>query len=199
MQSGVYQELQNFVNKFYDPSRTGYRQMSELVASKVNSIDTESDWSRLIGFMRSDYGDVEDLAFMQFPNRELRIVDYELVEGYRVSKLFTVCLSLLCPFYTLFYDYAFAIQAPTGHYVDISRICFLKDEKFGMISRNLDISNIMKIVGTLFPDYRYVDHYPLMTWSAESGPPFGAFESATTKYTFYQYLFDRYQPEKVYM
>jgi hypothetical protein len=135
---------------------------------------------------------------MQFPNRELKITSRELIKPYRVDKNLTVCLSLLCPYYTMFYDYSFGISNTSGGFLELTRICFLNSDKFALITRKLNVTDVGKLVEAQYPGYQYANHYQLMTWSAENGLPFKTFPSDRTKYTFYEYLFDPYQPDKVY-
>lgn len=195
MEETIYKKLLAAIQKYYpidDLGKNNYREAEDLVLLKIEQIDFVTEWSKVVDELEKDF-DVMNMDFLQFPNLKLYLEEIQIISHYKVRSNFTLCLSLLCPFYTYFFEYDIQVKTNTGFY-PLTKIGFLTEEKFRMIKRDIPLNKIQSIVKSQFPDYNYVDHYPLMTNMIKSGMPYGA-GSEESEYSLYQFLFDKDQPE----
>jgi hypothetical protein len=188
MDKELYQELVNTISGYYPITNTENNQIREIVSDKINHLEEPSVFKSLCKDFQ-EMGNVEDFSYMQFPNRKFYLEEIEDVGNYRTYKNFAVCISMLCPYYTFFYEFQFRIKTTNG-FLGLSQICFLNDEKFSLIRRDLDIKKIDTMIKARFPHHSYVDHYALLANEIDKGLPFGEFETGKKGFSIFRYLFD---------
>jgi hypothetical protein len=188
MDKELYQELVNIISGYYPITNNGSNQISEIVTDKINHLENPSDFKSLCKDFET-IGHVEDFSYMQFPNKKFYLEEITDTGIYRTYKNFAVCISLLCPYYTFFYEFQFKVKTTEG-FLGLSQICFLNDKKFDLIRRELDLKKIDSMIKARFPHYSYVDHYALLVNEVEKGLPFGEFETEKKQFSIFRYLFD---------
>ncbi|MEI9920871.1 MAG: hypothetical protein WDO14_19065 [Bacteroidota bacterium] len=196
MDHELYQEILNTISAYYPILNPGSSQLSEIISGKIENLDAPSDFKSLCRDLTS-IGKVEDLSYLQFPNLKLQVEDVENVGNYRTLKNFAVCISMLGPYYTFFYEIQFKMKTSDG-FLELSRVCFLKDEKFKFIRKDLDFAEIDSKIKSKYPTYRYVDHYSLLVNEVDRGLPYGELETDKKKYSFFRYLFDTATFDKIF-
>lgn len=122
----------------------------------------------------------------------------ETTGPYEVIKKFTVCLSLLCPYYTFYYDYKFIVDVKNGK-LQLATVCFLNDEKFTHIKGDLSLELITSKIKDQYPTYDYISHFVLMNDKINKGTPYSMLSvDDTEKFSFFEYLFYPQLPTQIY-
>jgi len=183
----LYNELLNTISGYY-PITNENIQIREIVADKINHLDDPSSFKSLCEDFET-IGHVEDFSYSQFPNKKLYLEEIEDIGMYRTYKNFAVCISLLCPYYTFFYEFQFKLKMEEG-FLGLSQICFLRDKKFDLIQQDIDLSRIDSMIKARFPHHSYIDHYALIVNETSKGLPFGEFETGKNEFSIFRYLFD---------
>jgi hypothetical protein len=188
MDKELYQNLINFISSYYPIIDSESNELRKIVSEKINQLEDPTPFKLLCKDFEA-IGQVEDCSYLQFPTRKFYLEKIEDIGMYRVFKNFAVCISLLCPYYTFFYEFQFKIKTADG-FVGLSQMCFLKDKKFDFIRDEFDLKKIDSLIKAQFPEYSYIDHYILLANEINRGLPFGEFESEKKEFSFFRYLFD---------
>lgn len=188
MDKELYKKLIEMISGYYPTTGMENNQIKEIVSNKINHLDGPSSFKSLCKDLES-IEDVEDVSYLQFPNLKLYLQHIEDISTYRVYKNFAVCISLLCPYYTFFYEYDFRIKSKTG-FLPISKIGFLDDDKLAIVRRQIDIQNVDSLIKSRFPHHSYVNHYLLLANSVDFGPTFGEPIKGNGRNSIFRYLFD---------
>jgi hypothetical protein len=189
MDKELYKELIRVIESYYPITNERQSVIRKVINDKIDNLDNHNSVLKLLCNDLMSVGHVEDFSYLQFPNLKIYIEHIEDEYHFRTYKNFAICISLLCPYYTYFYEYDFRIKTSEG-FLRISKICFLKDDKFKFLTKNLDVNQIDSIIKLKFPNYSFVNHQALIENKMEAGLPYGAFDFSETKYSFMEYLFD---------
>lgn len=188
MEKELYDELLNVISGYYPITNQEDNLIKEIVSDKINHLEDRSSFKLLCEDFET-IGSVEDFSYLQFPNRKLILEEIEDVGVYRIYKNFAVCISLLGPYYTFFYEYQFRVKNEKGFFL-LSHICFLKDEKFKSIKKNFDLEKIDSMIKSRYPNHSYVNHYHLLMNEIDKGVPFGQLDLEKKMHSMFLYLFD---------
>jgi len=188
MDKELYKELLNIIAGYYPITNNESNQLREIVSEKVNHLEDSSNFKFLCEDLEA-IGHVEDFSYLQFPNNKLYLEEIEDIGNYRTYKNFAVCISLLCPYYTFFYEFQFKLKTDEG-FLGLSQVSFLRDNKFDLIRQKLDLVKIDSMIKSRFPNHSYIDHYALLVNEVNMGLPFGQFETEKREFSIFRYLFD---------
>lgn len=139
------------------------------------------------------------MSYLQFPNLMVSLDENHEVNGIKVIKSAIICISLLAPFYTCYYRYSHRVKLhqgslPMGYWV------FVNDKSYHSLKPTISLELLSRSVQNFFPNYTFLNHYPLMINYLEGGLPYGESKEyyQPAKYSFYQFLFDADQPQNIF-
>jgi hypothetical protein len=143
---------------------------------------------------------VLDLSYVQFPSLLAVVESVEHAGNINVNKNLVVCISLLCPFFTCFYQYQHKVQLDDKMLFPLNRVVFLSDKKLTGLKPNIDANIFENTVKSEFKDHSFLSHYYLMHNKIVGGLPFGLPQPSNFKveHSIYQFLFNADQPETIF-
>lgn len=197
-----YKTLLAYLHKFYPIGMPLMNNWSEdisiIVSEKIHEKHQYSqNWISLRDGLRSYNLVIRDLSFAQFPSLMLEIEEVESKSDILVYKNFVLCLSLLCPFYTYYYEYKHKVQLEKG-LLPFNNIVFFSQENFKPLKNSVSLDKIDRLLNTHFPAYQFISHFELMMNSVIGGIPHGAIDAAKPESSIFQFLFSPEQPEFVF-
>ncbi len=190
----ILKALQKYYPLGLPETEGGFDDIQKVISEKLSSKHhLMENWFKFIEELKviTSYH-VEDTYYFQFPNLKVIIEQKVCLEGITVDKRFIICISLLCPFFSYFYEYTHWVKLPTGGSLGLSGTYFLKSENYDNLKIDLDLANVEKLITKYFPEYSFLYHFSLMTKEISGGYPVGdVFQGKLDrKYNIYQYLFD---------
>src|SRR5690606_35075185 len=110
-------------------------------------------------------------------------------QGITVVKNLVVCLSLLCPYYTYYYEYQHKVKIADG-FLPFNSFIFFSQPNFENLKTPFSPQEIDQALKLHFPTYTFVNHYFLMMNKIIGGVPYGLDpRNYTQEYNFFQFLF----------
>jgi hypothetical protein len=158
--------------------------------SKINE-----QWQAVVReFRKLGVSNVENMSWINFPNLKASLDSDHEMEGIRVRKSLVVCISLLTPYYTYYYRYSHCVKLDVGC-SELGYWIFQTDKGFSYLKPSVDVEFIASIIQANFPNYKFIDHYPLMINKIHGGLPFGFDKQyySPADFTYYQFLFDPHE------
>ena len=202
-------ELLNRIHYYYPigqeqlgTNHPGYIDYNKILTSKINNIieDKKSNWDELTKLIMGIYKDgFFDMNYLQFPSHIGKIaLKNELHQEYDYQQTLVINISLLCNFYTIFFEDTFIYK----NYIDPlpkpkTKILYLNQKKKIEINHTIEI--IQQKIKWLFPEYEYINHKVLFLYEIKAGVPYtDGYEYATPPYFIYNFLFDGFFKEQCY-
>lgn len=184
----------------------GFQKIHGIVESKINTLmekGTIEPWNPLIKELEQsiECSHLEDQAYYQFPNLICQLeLGSSLSQKVKVGSKLVLVLSLLTEHYTIFYQYEifarkFFKEVETNlREWEIDGACPKKFILYGEENctdeekDNLEL--IKKSMSKLYPQYRFVPHWMLLTYEVKGVVPFGGDrETAEEAYPIFDLLF----------
>ncbi|HWC52329.1 MAG TPA: hypothetical protein VG676_02005 [Chitinophagaceae bacterium] len=194
--------LLNQVYKYYPVGMShlrnvhpGYKEMRAIVAKKINQIieKEETPWSRLIKKLEIEFKlNLLDMGYLQFPCYAARIkIQQDKTDFFNYHKDFVLVISLLCDFYTVYYEdtYQFTNHLPAENPVSF-KVIFLKNKDEKEDQEKL-FDTLCKIIPVYFNNYGYIHHRILFEHKVTDVFPYS--EDITTikkEFPIYNLLFE---------
>ncbi len=195
MNKELINQLENIVKTYYPPNIGNTPDLAlpipdraTIVAGKINAIIAKEPtvWSQLIAAVENTYAfPVKDISYLQTPNYKLEIIlnKWQYAEHISCTRSLTLLVSLLCPYYTLYFEDNYTIS-------NVKRDSSSRDVPlkvvFSQIMPDLFenaggyIYDLKNIVGKYFPQYICLFHKFLMQrtvdgkydlpWAIDEGP-----------------------------
>ncbi len=203
MENRLRKALLTAVDRYYTPglpSRENWDlELDRLVAEKVNETsDSVRQWSALVDKLRSSLSiQVHNHSFLQFPNLSLLVESKEVVNDVTILRNFQVFLSLLCPFYTYYYEYQHRVKVSGGKTLFVGSHAFFSTPEFRELKLPFSEAGVSDLLSAFFPDYSYCNHYELMLFEIDGVVPYRADPAfpETDRHSMFQVLFNNEQPE----
>jgi hypothetical protein len=170
----------------------GYDDIREIISKKLSGEHPIMEkWVKFIDELKAmNPHFVDDCYYFQYPDLMVIIENKVTVEGITVNRRFIICISLLCPIYTYFYEYSHSVKRQTSGALILGGTYFLKDENYENFKINVDLEVIDKLIIKYFPEYSFAYHVSLMYKEITGGFPIGESHGLDKKYNLYQYLFN---------
>ncbi len=177
------------------PERLDY--VKTIVSDKIKSLQGEENpqneklrkWGEVIDALKRKSVNVDDISYNQFPNLQANVTEVLEANHVLIKKGFVVTLSLLDYYYTYFAFIDVRIPIESG-LLPVGQLAFLQTPKLKSLLPSFSL-DFPKIVEKYFTEYRYIDHYTLLTHNANLGIPFNyQGNDSFTTYPLYFYLFD---------
>jgi hypothetical protein len=171
----------------------GVIKANEILLSKLNNLENNSDWKPTIEELAKKFpGTLLDRGFIQFPSY-LASIDRQKSTSERfifVSRLH-LCISLLCPYYTVFFEDEYRFDKHFEFSITLPHRIFYSKRKPDSSELEKTIEEVQKIVAKYFPQYEFVSHQILFRHKIPGVIPYR--EDPNTQensYTFYRLLFE---------
>ncbi len=157
---------QTFTAKLNERNKITAAKIERLIAGEP------TPWNNLVQDVKASWPNVTDLAFRQFPSYMLTIGEPADSIGNEVysKRQFSLCVSLLGNFYTLFFEEQYYFQRMKDHPDDYDpSYRFYFRELLGPENKKLekDFHKISRLCQQHFPDHQYIRH----TWSMLQSVP----------------------------
>lgn len=177
----------------------GYAELKKITEKKINT-HLEADaftktenmvpWESLVTESKHLLGEnIIDQSYLQFPSLNLIIIMDSADNKNRESKNMTLTLSLLTNHYTIFIESQFTL----ANYIELNhplRYQVVYGEKNASDDELAFFKNLKELLSVHFPDYKFVNHYLLMTNKIKGGIPYGeSVETNREEYPIYSFLF----------
>ncbi|MBC8109664.1 MAG: hypothetical protein H7Y04_01240 [Verrucomicrobia bacterium] len=176
--------------------KNGFDKIREVIGAKIREEHILLErWFVLVTELKQiTTHQVYNLYYTQFPNLMVTIDQVISIGNIKVNQRFILCFSLLCTYFTYFYDYhhrtELIVKGKGG--LSMKGIYFLNNDIFEELKIDIPLEKINEIIKKHFPEYHYLYHYDLMMHNIVGGYPIGYnFQyDDQKKYSIYQYLFD---------
>ncbi len=201
----LLESLLKCVHHFYPIGRSslaysysGCKEQDLILTNKIDELIDEvtSPWTKLVDELKENFGDaVFDMGYLQFPSYMARIeVGNESQESMSYTRTLVINISLLCPYYTIYYEDAYTFH---GFYNDLSptppvivfRIFFTKKNGKPEIPGK-ELENVQILIQKYFRQ-KYINHRILFDYDVVGGfPRTEDISTAANSYPIYSFLFD---------
>lgn len=203
MDRATSEGLLRIIHKYYPIGVPHFAKWQEGIRSVIeNKIRGGSDqrkrWDSLILQLRDKGMVVQDLSFLQFPNLMCFVENLETISNIQIKKNFVICASLLCPYYTCYFEYKVGVQVKGG-VLPFGSMVFFSSAGYDSLKISASITEISNLFGSQFPEYTMIGHYDLMMFKVQGGVPYGEDSShnGNLEHSIYQYLFYNEQPNSI--
>lgn len=193
-------DLLKYVHSSYPvgmPSITNWSPaVKAIVSEKIDGRSFSANkWKSVVTKLRGEGMQIEDLSYMQFPSLSLVIEQVSKNENLSIHKNFVIHLSLLCPFYTCYFEYKHKVNIGSG-LLPLNSVVFYSSTRFDMLKCSVSRSHVLAILENEFPQYEFFDHYTLMLNNVCGCYPYGIDAvSDQADYSLFQLLFGSEQPD----
>ncbi|MGF6924645.1 hypothetical protein QFZ48_000145 [Chitinophaga sp. W2I13] len=197
-------DLLRYIHQYYPIGLPEYynqpRRMMErdhILANKISDLTEgkETAWSIFVRELKQHNWELLDMAYIQFPSYVVRIKlktpDFSTPEIFHSREL-VVVVSLLCPYYTIYYldTYRFnTIRAAHHRYRPIFRIAFKEVLPEFSFNQDAHLKEVEDLTRLHFPSHNYASHGMLMQRYLSPGIVLEG-QSGEGPYPIYSYLFD---------
>lgn len=176
---------------------SGFLELKKITANKIDSLvnNKVTEWSHLVAALEKRFGDkVFDIAYWQFPCYMLRVVlKEEKNDRFEYVQNFIVNISLLCNFYTIYFEdvFFYPTYVSKGATPLQQRVIYFQNEGIGK-EHELNPEEIETLLRLHFKEHRYISHKTLFDYKVSGGyPGMESLEDATHfEYPIYSFLFD---------
>jgi hypothetical protein len=202
MEKELFRTLLNSIHHYYPigvPRLPGRHDLAaEIISKKLEQGgELEKNWKNLMGDLKIVNEKFSNYSFIQFPSL-IAVAEKPTEHGnILATSSFVLCVSLLTPYYTYFFQYGHSIKS----IVNFNKITFFKNGQFDTFKFSVDVTKIDDAVKKYFPNYQFIDHYYLMVNNIIGGVPYGKsdnYADGKTPYSLYQFLFNSDQDHDVY-
>ncbi|NBP70338.1 MAG: hypothetical protein EBU52_16535, partial [Cytophagia bacterium] len=133
--------LLSYIHKYYPIGMPQLKNWNEdisiIIGEKISEKHQYSkNWTSIIRDLRSEELVIRDFSFTQFPSLMLEIEQSDSNSGIIVYRNFVLCLSLLCPFYTYYYEYIHKVPLEKG-LLPLKSIVFFSHENFQSLKNSI--------------------------------------------------------------
>jgi hypothetical protein len=201
----IINQLLTTIHKFYSVGHPalwknypGYADMDDIVQKKLAAIQTGRDtqWDIFIKTLQTETSKVFDIGGALFPSFYGWIeTGLHENERFKLTENVHFCVSLICPFYTVFYEdrYVFTGFEPRDSMPILLRIYYskshnLSEQKCGLwesIQHNISLN---------FPENSFISHKLLFDQKIQATFPYGSDPfSSKDRYSIYSLLFNGYE------
>ena len=171
-----------------------HEKIRDIISQKISSImDVNPDFRDpknilLKEMMSAEFVDFYDISYLQFPNYVFKIVLNTSEKDYtkQSSSIFLV-ISLLTKFYTVFYEENMNFIGLHDLWPSCE-VNLLSEVNFNFDAEGAFFQKLKNIAQQVFPDYNFISHTVLLSYTIKIGTPYGQF--AKRDATLYEYLFD---------
>lgn len=173
--------------------------LQSIVESKIKgNAESASSWQAIVQELRDKGLSVQNLSFLQFPNLMLTVEQSETIQSITIYKSFVICLSLLCPFYTFYYEYRHKVRIHSG-LLPLSSLVFLSKEDLNSLKIFAHHKEFEDILRFHFPEHTFISHYDLMMRKIYGAIPFGSDPSSkiNLESSVFELLFNNEQPNSI--
>lgn len=198
----IFQPLLKAIHHYYPLGYSGFTQydglgkIRELIEFKIRGLiaGDYTAWEKVIDQLKENFGDeVLDMNYMQFPCHQAMIeMGTESTDRYELKRCAIINISLLCPFYTIFFKddiFFHGYDDGNGDGANIS-VVFSKDDKPGN-KRGFLLEEWKTAVNRSFPEYNFVPHKFLFTCKIKGATLNNEmYELTVPQYPVYNFLFD---------
>lgn len=200
MDSNIQRKLLQVIHENYPVGSPWIKNWNDTLQKVVeDKIDDKSEsvisWNTLINKLRDKGLSIQNLSHLQFPNLMLIVGHSETFQNVTIYKNLAVCLSLLCPFYTYYYEYKHKVRIGEG-LLPFNNFVFHSQKNFESLKIFVPLKDIESTLNYHFPGHSFISHYSLMMNKISSGFPYGvsSINNDNLEYSFYQFLFNSEQP-----
>lgn len=189
-------ELLKYIHKFYpigwngdNNAYEGLKERGAIIEQKIKAVINEdiTSWELFISYLKDHkLTNIKDLCFLQTPSYEANIlIEDDTTDYVNYQKQIIVAVSLLCPYYTVFYQ-------------DTYRFLFSEEQDIVMpLLNNIypieEDNSVMRIIidglKRFFPEYNPVDYGFVLGRKIIGYDPAG-YSNYTIGYPIYNFLFD---------
>lgn len=190
-------ELIGVIGKFYSERELSNSSLKQIIENKILAIKGQGEFLTEAEKWRS-LGDVlkaktnfliRDYNYQQFPNFKLAI---ELDNNYgelTSRKSIVIVASLLCPYYTYFFEFRVSTRIVDG-FLPLGKIAFFNDKRLDNLKIQFNSNLIDENLNRLFPNWNFVNHYYLMHARVDGLLPINGQYATDRKFSIYEFLFD---------
>lgn len=188
----ILKALQKYYPLGLPETEGGYDDIQEIIRAKLNGEHPiMENWFKFIEELKVVTPHlVDDCYYFQYPDLMVIIENKVMIEDIAVHKRFIICLSLLCPIFTYFYEYSHSVKRHTSGALILGGTYFLKDENYQNFKINIDLEVIDKLILKYFPNFSFAYHLALVYNEISGGFPIGESHGSDKKFNLYQYLFN---------
>jgi hypothetical protein len=201
MKREIFLKLLAAVHQYYPLGAprlaNAYDRIAAIISDKlVKDGRIERDWQSVMEDLKIVNEKFSNYSFIQFPSLTAVIDKTTSHNNIQTSSSFVVCVSLLCPFYTYYFQYGHSVKS----IVNFNKITFFKNQTFDTLKFPIDAKRIDDIIKKHFPAYEFIDHYALMVNNLIGGSPYGqgdSYADGKTPYSLFQFLFNSQQDKDI--
>ena len=200
MDSRTHQLLARSIYQYYPigftQAKNWNRQLNNIIADKIDGkLELLKQWDAVVKDLRNGNLKIENLSWLQFPNLMLVVEHAEKIQDLVVYKNLILCASLLCPFYTCFYQYETKVSIENG-IMPLSSLAFSSTKGFDTLRSPTSCKIVQETFERFFTNYTFLGHFDLMVNKLYGGVPHGIDKIYNTnlEYSMYQFLFNGEQP-----
>lgn len=181
--------MNSFINKY-----EGQKQLRKIIENKINALIAKqnSPWTNLVYDIEKHYpGKVFDMAYLQFPSYQA-VINFNSIDNdeYNSTHNLIVVISLLCSYYTIFFesDYRFKAFNSSPELTNYKIFSLNSDKK----NSSIDLVAIKSEIEKNFDAHSFISHKILFDYKINGGIPYSKTEENLTFSSFpiYSYLFD---------
>lgn len=183
----------------------GYSDYKLILTDKIMSIteNKKTQWTGFIKSLEKEYNPstIIDMNYLQFPCHLARIeLKKESNDEYDFEQSIVINISLLCKYYTIFFEEGYKFKNYTNQIIKPSVSMLFSNKMNGEDYFQKKMLTLKEKLEPFFSDYQNISHRPLFQYKIIGGFPYSEGESEQETYYLYHFLFDSfYKMECVYV
>lgn len=209
---GQVASLMKTINEYYPvgitamkPWFAGFEKYTQILTEKINLVISKerTPWVDFIEKLQSEFADsILDMDYLQFPCHLVKItLKKEHHSDYEFERYLVVNVSLLCNYYTLFFEDRFRFKDYTNDIIKPSITILFSRKLSEKVHFDDLVTKIESQLVKYFGNYSRINHKLLFDYKVEAVLPYTEGEGEQeVPFSFYQLLFDSfYKPNHFYV